>query len=91
MNTFNILKEKGYSGSDNFYEMIDWLNQNGVFIDFNNIWSEDGTSWVGYTATFWFIPYESSFSTAQTKTLRDAFESGVIALKDYIYDLQFRK
>lgn len=33
MNIINILQNKGYSGSEDFFEIVEWFNSREIYLD----------------------------------------------------------
>ena len=84
LTTFSILKEKGYSGKNDFFEISKWFHEKRIFVDWQTVWSDEGFEQVGYRITFWFNPYETPYSTSVMNSYEDAFYTGILAIKDLI-------
>lgn len=81
---YNLLKTRGYKGRKNIGDVIRWLQKNQIYIDFRTVWDKDGSGVIGYRATVFFKPYNSSYSTPVYTTFDGALEFIVYKLTDYL-------
>lgn len=81
---YQLLKKKGYNGPDNLESMVSWLNTCGIYIDFYTVWDEEGAEVIGYQVYIFLPPYKSTYKSQPYNSYRDALESTLYKLIDYL-------
>lgn len=73
--TQELLKPKGYKGSNDLSEIINWLHSYGIFIEVGVRWNEDGTLMQGYFGKLWLPPYENMWISPSYITFSQAVDT----------------
>lgn len=80
-----LLKQKGYTGTTNTSEIIDWLTTKDILVDIIHAINEDDNyKFTGYYCRCKIPPYEATKLTELYKSGEDALEVLIYNILDYI-------
>lgn len=82
---YKLLRNKGYKGTENIYEVLQWLETKNIYVDFITVWDEQNpTQAVGKRVQFYCPPYRSVYGSAIMLNYKDAFEFMIFKCADYL-------
>lgn len=82
---YEILKTKGYNGNNNIQDVVKWLLDKGIQVDFVTTWKKEKDDEIsGKMVQFHFPPYSKIRNSEVMCSYEDAFEQLIYSCIDYL-------
>lgn len=82
---YELLKTKGYNGNNNIQDVVKWLLNKGIHVDFVTTWKKEKDDEIsGKMVQFHFPPYSKVRNSEVMYSYEDAFEQLIYLSIDYL-------